>query len=353
MTTYSCDAPSEPPQSPTLLSQTLMVGKWSGHAYHRSPDGKTLIHHELDGIRVQRGKTSVKYVIQLRGYARDFEFSPTHPERVVFLRAEPNATGSRVALLDLSELSAKPSLRVVYTPTKGDSPYQVSWGAAGDVLWVLSSRKGDSEGAPPIHLWHQVRLADGHVSEVASAPEVKFMAPYLDPKTKRSKFVYGDAAGIHLVDPTKPGVPLLLSRVVIGSKRTHDRTWTYAKGRNHLALAFTSDRMKGVYLVDIERLVAARAKAKAPARDDYDRDAFDRVSRTPSVHTLWFSPRGTYLTGADKAVIFLRRTRGPREKPTRFEIMDTERLQLRRVRGVRWNEAETKLAVIVDNEIWV
>lgn len=335
---------------PKVLAQALREGSISRHAYYLSPDGKTLIHDEAEGILVQRGKVSRRYRLEFP-FQREVEFSPTNPSLVAIWAPQTKGKSKGVALLDLTTLAEKPALRVIYRlpPSAKTSLNRFRWSPKGDALLLLHSRDLESY----THLISEVRVSDGRVREYGRAPEgMGFMAPYTDPKTGEAMTLIGGDEGISLLARGKPA--LVLSKSPLGFM--FDRAATFRDGQNRLAVAHRgmvrrsdgTPARRGVYLVDVEGLVKARAKGPAPE----DERGLDFLSRDLT-HTLWFSPKGTYLTGATEEEVILRRTKSPREKPTVFSFWNDKTDSPTRIRGVAWNADETKLALVADRELWV
>lgn len=314
-----------------------MIGGIARHAYHRAPDGKTLIYNLHKKLVVQRGERSQTYAFHWRSPG-EFEFSSKRPTWVATW--SPDRGG--VTLLDLSELGPELVAKELYRSPKGFSPISLRWSPAGDALLVYERSE---EG----YLWREVPVEGGAAITHGEPSEGSFliMVPYL--QDGKLSLVVGDEEGLKLLSGSKPA--LRLSGLV--PTRLVDRAHLYVGGRNLFALAcrgmtVAGEQAKGVFLVDLERLVKS-ARAGKPLMG---LEAFDRVHPSQDSKTLWFSPKGTYLTGAATDEVYLRRTKAPREHPTYLSFKDASEVP-RRIRGVYWNDAETKLAVIADHQVWV
>lgn len=313
------------------------------HAYHRAPDGKTLIYNLMGGLAVQRGERMQRYSFRWRSPG-EFEFCPAEPTLVATWSPISEGSERQVRLLDLRELGPKLAVRDFYAPPEGFRLISFRWSPLGDALLVLET--SETEG----WVWREVRVRDGQVLTHGSPREspATLMAPYVL-ETKKLALIVGDQEGLWLLNGSD--TPLPLSDLLI--RRLVDRAHHYAGGKNYLALACRGktaggERARGVYRVDVDRLVKA-AREGAPLRG---LEPFERVHRTEDSKTLWFSPRGTYLSGATADEIYLRRTAKPRQEPTYLTFFDSQDVP-RQVGGVYWNDAETKLAVIVERELWV
>ena len=140
MTTYSVDTSPDPEkreEAPQQLAQTFMVGKWTFHAYRKSHDGKTLIHHKKDGILVQQGDKSVEYKMALRQHnPREFIFSPDNRQVAFWAPTELGQPIKRIALMNLGSLG---STRFSTRRSTGESPS----GSSGPPTGRRSSSSSD------------------------------------------------------------------------------------------------------------------------------------------------------------------------------------------------------------------
>jgi hypothetical protein len=311
------------------------------HAYHRAPDGKTLIYNVGRRLVVQRGERSRTYDFRWRSPG-EFEFCPKKPTLVATWSPSAEGQSKGITLLDLSELGPKLAAKELYRSSKGSLLFSFRWSPKGDSLLAYES---SDEG----WVWREVPLEGGAVithGKPSKSP-LQIMVPYL--RQGKLSLLVGDEEGLLLLSGPKPG--LRVSGLVL--RRLVDRAHLHVGGKNLFALACRGattggERARGVYLVDLERLVKA-ARAGKPL---LGLEAFDRVHSSDGSKTLWFSPKGTYLTGATADEVYLRRTRDRREHPTYLSLLDSGG-NPRGVRGVYWNDAETKLAVIADDEVWV
>ncbi|MBL4848374.1 MAG: hypothetical protein JKY65_22875 [Planctomycetes bacterium] len=364
MTTYSIDTnpdEEEREEEPTQLAQTFMVGKWTFHSYRKSHDGQTLIYHLKDGIKVQRGDKVVEYKMHLRHHnPRGFYFSPDSQSVAFWAPFEEGKVHKRIALMNLGSLSASPKFSVVYVPPPGHVPFGMEWGPDGKSLFVVEKTvKDDTDYA----ILKRLDMPGGGKGKelFRTAGKIDFFMPPVSrfeggkgPSKKPYKIIFGCENGLYLINPKNGKDRQRLSRLpAVGLQNIE---WNPDEDKNQLALFFKNPvaaddgrRFEGVYLVDIDKL----NEAVAGATGEIDEASFmEQIHRKRDIHTLWFSPKGQYVNWASQESIFFRRPEDPAEKTAVIEILDRDE-NPRRIKGVTWNEDESKIAFAADSQVWV
>jgi hypothetical protein len=354
MTTYSCDTnpdEEEREEEPTQLAQTFMVGKWTFHSYRKSHDGKTLIYHLVDGIKVQQGDKVVEYKLHLRHHnPRGFFFAPDNASVAFWAPFEEGQPHKRVAVMDLGGLSSSPKFKVVYTPPEGHNPFGLEWAPDGKAIFVVEKTvKDDVDYA----ILKRIDMPSGGKGKelYRTAGKIDFFMPPVSrfengdgSSTSKYFIVYGHPTGLFLTDPQGKRIRRVSKLPAIG---LHNIEWNPAKGKNQLVLYFkkgatspTGEKFKGVYLIHLARI--NREKEKGPAIEQL----YDRTD----VHTLWYSPRGKYVCWATVDAIFYRR---PLDKPDKtvklIAIHDDLELE---VKGMAWRGDGAKLAFTAGNHLF-
>ena len=363
MTTYSVDTSPDPEkreEAPQELAQTFMVGKWAFHAYRKSHDGKTLIHHKKNGMLVQRGDKSVEYTMALRQHKpREFVFSPDNRLVAFWAPTEIGEPIKRIALMDLGSLRAKADYKILYSPKHGRIPFGIEWAPDGKALFVVERQvKNDIDYA----ILSRIDVPGGSLKELyRTVGKIDFFMPPVSRfengqglSKEPYQIIFGCMNGLYLIDPETGKDRTRLSRLpAVGLQNLE---WNPAPKKNQVMLFFKNPvtsadggRFEGVYLVDIDKMRTAPADASGQV----DQSVFmEQLHRRNDIHTLWFSPKGTYATWASNESIFFREPTGAKEKTAVIEILDKDD-NPRLIKGVSWHDDETKVAFAADNQLWI
>lgn len=363
MTTYSCDTNPDPKKreaSPQQLAQTYMVGKWTFHSYRKSHDGKTLIYHLKDGIKVQQGDKIVDYKMNLRHHnPREFIFAPDSTTVAFWAPAEEGEVRKRVAVMDLSRLGSTANYRVIYTPEAGRSPFGMEWTPDQKFLVIVEKQiVQDVEYS----ILSRVTFPGGRPRELfRTAGKIDFFMPPVSrfeggqgPSKEPYKIIFGCENGLYLIDAQTGRERKRLSR--LPAMGLHNIEWNPDPKKNQVVLFFRNPvaapdgrRFEGVYFVDLDKM------QNAPVGADglIDQDSFmEQLYRNTDIHTLWFSPEGEYVTWSSNEAIFFRRPEESEDKTAVIEIFDEDD-NPRQLKGVTWSHDSKKLAFTADNQVWV
>jgi hypothetical protein len=166
------------------------------------------------------------------------------------------------------------------------------------------------------------------------------------PSAAPYSILFGHRGGLFLVDPDGTNLRRVPSVPGIG---LFNVAWSPDPARAQVLLFFRRPSFdaegrawQGVYLVDLG--VAAKQGARV---DDFALHLDDVLND----HTLWFSPRGTFVTWATWDKVCFRRIDEEgvvvlRAPPPR----DGAELD---IKGCTWSDDETKLAYTVGDELWI
>ena len=344
MKVHGVDPDPSPDQreAPRELLDELLVGRWTFRAGRFAPDRATLVLHREGGLRIQRADQVVDLDLELKGHLpRELRFAPSGREAALWAPIVADAPRKRVALLDLSQLDPPPAPRIVFTPPAGFSPYGLEWSPSGDALFVLGTWRGEGRSAQggvfrlERRGWRARELyrSPGPI-DFLSAPPARpgLSAPY--------RLLIGDAGGLATLDPLEGARAPIGGLPALG---LHNLEWSPSREREELLLFFRNpaaapdgQRYCGVYRLDLTRLERGPTlEALYPRRD---------------VHTLLYSPRGAHLSWSSNEALYLRPSQGG---PARaLQWLDDEG-EARRIRGFSWSPDEGRLAVTVEDELWI
>ncbi len=361
MSTYTCssaphtDEKKERP-APKQVSVTDVIGRWTHHAYKLSHDEKTLILYLEDGIEVVQGPNRVRYAMNLRAHnPREFIFSPDSKRVAFWAPTDEEHPTKRVALMELGSLApGDPKFDIVYAPPMGTAPFGMEWSPAGDALFVIERV---TEGGVTYTQIQRLSMPKGgkprRIARVAGVIDF-FMPPVSrfesggGPSREPYQIIFGARDGLYLTDPEGRRQRRISKVPAVG---LHNIEWNPQPKRNQVVLFFRfpsrgadGRRFKGVYLVDLD------AMAKSPD----DEDAFiEHLYEGSDIHTLWFSPKGTYVTWASKESVYFRKPEDAFDEVVELVMKDPDEGRPLEMRGVTWNDDETKLAFTAENRVMI
>lgn len=348
MTTHRAkvDATGKPSGEPVLCADVKMVGLWTPRAFRRSWDGKTVLAHTFEGFRVNKGTENQDYKIQL--FHRNFWWGPDNKKFMVWL---PGG----IAILnadDLGPTGGPPKFKIVYRAPAGRFPIGIAWSPSGSEIFVSEHFE---EGGNTKSAIKKVSVESGAATEILVHPiELIFYMPadtwYEDgsgPKAKKSPILFGAKDGVFVMDSDGGGKTKLADLPCEG---IGDVMWDPSQKEQFLLLwrrgfpapAPSKKVFKGLYLVKVEE---AKKVAAAKKADDYS-FMEEITDGTEGVHTLFFSPKGKYIGWAEKEGAHYRET-AKTEKATTVSLGGITGP----VKGLAWDDKETKLAIAVGNKL--
>ena len=355
MTTYTCSTDPDPTKraAPVERSSVNVVGRWTHHAYKMSHDEQTLIVHLADGIKVIQGEREVTYTMDLRAHnPREFIFSPDNSQVAFWAPLDEKHPHKRVALMNLGGLpSGEPRYQIVYDPPTDRVPFGMEWSPAGDALFVIERVR--AEGTPYTVI-RRFDLPGGKEREIVRMMGlIDFFMPPVSrfengggPSKKPYQLIFGARDGLYLTDPEGKRLSRISKLPAVG---LHNIEWNPRPDVQQVALFFRfpsaapdGRKFKGVYLVDIDRM------AENPERDsEFMEHLYDGVD----IHTLWFSPKGTYVTWAGKQGVYYRRPEDPPHTAVKLEVYDQLSDRHLEMRGATWSEDESRLVFTAEGRV--
>lgn len=377
MDVYRIDTNPDPKKraEPQLLSSQEMRGNWTYHAFVASHDGKSRLVFAGRGFEIHRDGKVARFAVPLVPAAAGVYWSPDN-NFVTFWAPLAGRTdvpeGSApfgLAVLDVRKITSEmiaasaerpiePPFEIAYAPPEGHQGFGVEWSPAGDAIYVLE--RSWSDGEEPERNTQLVRVPfprGGTPTVVAKLGGVIdfFMPPvsrfeHGEGPSKRPYWIaLGHPRGLFVVDPKGRNVRRLAKLPATG---LHNIEWHPGR-RDQLALYFKrammnsqGERFKGLYLVHLDRIGRGEQS-----------DEIERLHEEADIHTLWYSPKGTYVSWATADAVYLRKSEPAKDgepAPVAQTIVPTlEDHEHAEVKGFSWHHSEKKLAVAVGNAVLI
>lgn len=376
------DDKTRPP--PAVKSSVFMQDSWTIHAYVMSHDGSASVVLLEDGIRILRGNRKDDYALPLNIGQRDYMWHPDCKRLAFWVRAKPKkpkpgelATERKaLAILDITRLPPGPikieevdkiPYEIVYWSSNTSSPFGIEWSPKGDAIFVVSTDQ-DPEDNQTYGVITRVELGGNNRStEIVRVPgEIDFFMPPVSrfergegPSTSEYQIIYGHLGGLFVIGPEGKN---LLQLAAIPANGLYNVEWNPSPRTNQVALFFrkavqapNGKSFKGVYLVDINKVGGAKGAA-TPAPEGAEAGlgpGIEELYDQTDIHTLWFSPKGKYVTWSGPRAVYFR---GPTETPDKMVRVTIPTLpdgEDPLIKGVSWNDGEQKLAIAAGNRLYI
>ncbi len=367
MVTYAIPirGPGSPPPSdgeqtgPVELSSVEMSNRWTFHAYRQSYDGKTQIIHQTQGVEILRNGERVAFPWDLTAHnPREFIFHPDNQHVAFWAPTVDDQPVKRIAVQDLNRLDPERAPPVVYTPPAQHIPFGFEWSPAGDALFVIERTREEETSYTEIQ---RVEYPGGRVSRlIRFAGTIDFFMPPVSRfengsgvSTEPFRIIFGAEDGLYVCDPKErdqqdDGPDGSLKRISdLPAMGLHNIEWHPDPNREMVVLFFRRPvpnaeglMMRGLFLVDIDAL------------NDGDPDFMEQLYELTDVHTLWFSPKGTFVTWASLRGLWWRAPDEPASAEMEIVEFDDEGQPLP-IRGVSWNDEETKICYTAGNRVFI
>ncbi len=335
----------------------MMMGNWTFHAYVMAPDGKSNIIHLHDGMEVIRGNQRIKLTgWEIPYNPRDLMWHPDCKQVAMWAPVTKEEPRRAIALMDVTRLSPSyrpedpPPYKVIYRSTEQRSPFGFEWSPQGDALFVVESVY---EPETSTYFGEIVRVdlsrPDKPRTIVRLPGHIDFFMPPVSrfergegPSPRPYFLIFGHREGLFYVDPEGKQARRVSEIPAVG---LHNVEWNPREDKNEVTLFFrrpvvSSDgrTFAGVWVVDIG---AFEKQGDAALRSLYDgRD----------IHTLWYSPRGTYITWASPNAVWFQ---PPSAKEDQIVRIDPPAPGLGEVKGATWSDDESRLALTIGNTVFV
>lgn len=383
MSTYRCPTTKDPNQRkpPAEVSSVFMDTSFTYHAYSMAHDGKSFIVHQRDGIELHRqGKPKVLITMDLPFTPRDFMWHPDN-KRVAFWclhtpkRERPGQIVSprrSVAVMDVTKLgNSAPAAgdtsfyEVVYSARADQTPFGLEWSPKGEALFVVE-RGTDPVDRSPFGVITRIDLNQtDKPKEIVRMPgDIDFFMPPVSrfergegPSTAPYQLVFGHVEGLYTADPETGRAQQLSDLPAVG---LYNIEWNPQPRKNEVILFFRRPvhgrdgrTFAGVFLVRLDRLLKRASEPTSPEAADAGPPAIEQLYDDLDIHTLWYSPRGTYVTWASPWGLYYRRPDDPPSKMVQLAVPpQADGVQLE-IKGVTWSDDERKLAFTAGNKLFV
>ncbi len=373
MDVYRIDTNPDPKkrEMPRVLATQEMRHRWTYHAYAMSHDGRANLIFRGYGFDIQQAGKVARFSADLTAGNPGIYWSPDS-RAVTFwtaIRPEDGVKGEHaqvgLAVLDLRQITTemvnasqewpvRPPYRLIYAPPKDHEGFGVEWSPSGEAVYVLERVIADGDRHTRL-----VRIPYPKEGEPTQVAMIGGMIDFFMPPVSRFEggegpskrpywIVFGHARGLFVVDPKGRHLRKLARLPATGLQNVEwhpgrkDQVALYFK---HAMLNAQGQRFKGVYLVHLERI--GREEAGSVVEEVYPNN---------DVHTLWYSPRGNYISWANGSTVYLRSTAevDPEEgAPTVIELNPTVDDEPVEVKGFAWHAKEKKVAVAAGGALLV
>lgn len=388
METYVCPTTKDPTkrEAPRAVSSVFMENNWTYHAYSMAHDGKTTIVHQPDGIEVLRqGRPKLMLTMNLPFNPRDFYWHPDS-KRVAFWvvhTPKPQRPGQLVtprrslAIMDVNKLGNSPPKAgdpppydIVYVTPPDQTPFGLEWSPKGDAVYLIQ-RGVDPVDNQAFGTIVRIKLTNtDDPTEIVRMPGgLDFFMPPVSryergegPSSSDYLIIFGHMDGLYTIEPDGKNPRRLSQLPAVG---LYNIEWNPKPNKKEVILFFRravpgadGRTFVGAYLVRLDQLLRqkpaeAGVEASAPAAGGGGPEAIEQLYDGTDVHTLWYSPRGTYMTWATPWGLWYRRPDDPAEKAVQVQIPpQAEGVQLE-IKGVTWHDNEQKLAFTAGNKLFI
>ena len=351
-----------------------MANRWTFHSYRLSHDGERNIIHHHDGVYLLKGGRATFLEMNLNQHnPRDFMWGPSSRRLIFWAPHEAGKTSKRVAIMDTNTASAddEQPYQVLYDPAEHweddeqmHLPFGIEWSPRGDAVYVAErlfpkpkpgealSRGNVSSALIKIEL---SGLKATKVTELFRIPtQMDFFMPPVSrfengsgPSNKGYWIVFGAPDGLYLVNPRGKDVePRRISS--LPATGLYNIEWNPKE--NQLALYFKRPSagsggkiFRGVWLVHLDRI----------GHEEEMGEAFEQLYSRVDLHTLWYSPNGTYVTWSGPDEVAYRRPEDPPEKTVYIETHDPETNEFLEIKGCAWHHDERWLAYTAGTTLFV
>ena len=261
-----------------------------------------------DLVEIRRGGRSVLLQIEFTSI-RELRWSPDNRWLAYWAQHQGKL---RLLAVDTADLASTPVPIVLYDPPAGQVPFAHEWVPAGDALSVIVRFYEGSEGFSMILL---VPFAKGKAGEPR---QVLRMRGHLDwesipasrfedgdgPSKEPWQRLYGAYDGLWISDPEGTDRRRVAGMAAVGLQNIE---WTPEARKTQAVLYFArtaygeaGESYKGLHLIDLSSGELKRVQ----------------LHPTSDVHTLWYSPKGTYVTWATPEGVFIVPSARPTEMLT-------------------------------------
>lgn len=332
------------PSKPTSIDTFDMYGAWTDHAYFVSWDKKHVVFQRFLGLGIRAeldGSTSEFTMSSMN--SREVTFSPDSHHFVV-----SENQGTMVVDATNPGENGEVKQHALYSAQKGIKAYAGCWAPDSSGFFILEEdwyRKQPGSrlraiptggGSGHVVLDHPARVRWFMVPDSryrAGQGPIKGAWKLLFAATDGLWVMNHDGSGKEKISTASPDI-------------FQDVEWSPT---SDVLLAVTREQLSvsgigtflGVYLIHPDK-----AKGGKPS------DVFETVDGAPNVHSIYFSPKGKYLSWATPNALKVREVAGKPESATTVDFKD-ERGQAMEVRQFAWDDKETRLLVTAKNRVYL
>lgn len=372
MHTMTCTVPglggATEAKQDTLATEHVSA-RWTYHSYKLSHDGEVKVIQRHDGFGIVVGKDKEKsFKVDLMRYnPREFMFHPDSRRLLMWGELNEQNIWRRVMLMDTRNLGGATPWEVAYDPSKhhkvsgtkeekdvvNAQPFGFEWSPTGDCFFVIERLYYPNE---PTRVWEtaiqRVDVPSYRVSEIVRAQgEIDFFMPPVSrfesgkgPSKKPYRLAFGHQEGLFVVDPKAGSEPRKISSLpAVGLTNIE---WNPDENVEQLLLFFASRSVgsdgtsfAGVVLVHLDRVGKS---------DQW----YEQLYGGSDIHTLWFSPKGTFATWSGKEFVSYRKPLDGADKVVVVECRDAAGGVLE-IKGVHWHHGERYLAITAGSRLFV
>lgn len=350
--------------APRVLSSVFMQDSWTIHAYAPSPDGETLLILLEDGIRLVRGDRTDDYALPLNIGQREYVWHPDSKRVALWVREKQPANPKpgeleverkAIAVLDVARLpaalaaGAKVPYEVVPWSSTRASPWSVQWSPDGQALLVLATEE-DRELRETFGVITRVPVANREATRVHDllrvGGELELLeAPPVGSRPAPDRLLTGTAKELFVLDERAERPLRLLDLPGAGLFNVE---WSPDRRRDRVLLFYRKPvkdpagrLLQGVYLLDLDDALGAPPKPP------------EQLYAKTDVHSVWFSPRGTYASWSGPRGLWYRAPDAKAADLVEVVIPTLPDGEDPLMKGFAWSADETKLAITAGNRLYI
>lgn len=317
-----------------------------------SPDGKTFMTYTLEGIDVVRD--GQRFPVKAAMYSTELVWDPTSRYVVYQVIAEG---GEALMLIDTKE--PIPTAKEIHRVASPSNLRGIEFSPWGDELYFMV---GDTSQKKIHYLINRIDIKSKKVETVVDENEAIdfFMPPVTwfehgqgSQKGRPYSIVYGTKLGLFVVPRDGALKDASKKRVLSQAPAVGLTNLEWSPDGDFIIMYYdqdisspTGESLRGVTLAHVGK---AAGKGK-----------LEKLYEGNGIHTLWFSPKGKYVTWIKEAGCWYRDPKDEgkegilipnpvfkNDKGESVEVTD------KKIKGASWNEDETRLAITAGNQVWI
>jgi len=340
-------ADREEPEQVAVID--MLNNLFTNHAFVLSHDGRKLVVHREQALEVHASGRMTRLDMDLRANnPRSFYWNPDNRRALFLAPVTSEHPNKRVAVMDIYDLQGEPPYEIAYEAPPDRLPFGVGWAPDGNAFYVIERVY---EGATAFTAIRRVQL-EPERSETEIARMLGLIEWFTGPDSRYEdgsgpseepfRILFGAMDGLYVTDPFGKRKRRVSTLPAVGLNNVE---WHPTPGHELALLYFESPVrdaegrvLKGTYLADL-----------APDAEE----PVVQLDGEGDVHTLWFSPKGTYASwAAAEGVWFQRADDALGSAATHLRFVDEEGGHLE-CHGMAWSKDESRLAVAAGDRLYV